>query len=118
MILPGPPFYHLVMYFGIDDLSKLGLESGCEKQPYSRSLQQFLFGDSDEYRNNTLKFIPHVKEGSFLLKTAVGTKPFILGNYLDVIFVKDDRYLEVIADVGSSSTFQRLMTLSSNYVSK
>mmetsp|Transcript_11845 Transcript_11845/g.14947 ORF Transcript_11845/g.14947 Transcript_11845/m.14947 type:complete len:163 (+) Transcript_11845:3-491(+) len=118
MILPGPPFYHLVMYFAIDDLSALGLTRGSKKHPYTELLRKFLFGKSDEYRNKCLKFIPRVKEGSFLLKTAVGTKPFILGKYLNQSFIKGDRYLEVIADVGSSATFQKLVRLSSNYNSK
>ncbi len=117
MVLPGPPFYHLVMYFAIDDLSALGLTSGSKKHPYTSSIRKFLFGKSDEFRNKCLKFIPRVKEGSFLLKTAVGTKPFILGKYLDQKFIKGERYLEVIADVGSSTTFQKLVRLSSNYVS-
>ena len=117
MILPGPPHYHLVMYFAIDDLSVLGLESGSAKHPYSSSLKRFLFGDSDEFRNKTLKMLPSVKEGSFLLKTAVGTRPFKLGNYINQRFIQGDRYLEVIADIGSSTTFQKLLSFSSNYVS-
>jgi hypothetical protein len=117
MVLPGPPYYHLVMYFAIDDLSALGLKGGSNDRHFSSPLERFLFGNSDEFRNNTLKFIPHVKEGSFLLKTAVGTKPFILGKYLDQRFIQGDRYLEVISDVGSSTTFQQLVKLTSNYVS-
>ena len=117
MILPGPPYYHLVMYFGIDGLEELGLISGSKKRSYTPSLKKFLFGNSDEFRNKTLKFLPNVKEGSFLLKTAVGTKPFILGNYLNQKFIRGERFLEVVADVGSSTTFQKLLKLSSNYVS-
>mmetsp|Transcript_17145 Transcript_17145/g.20927 ORF Transcript_17145/g.20927 Transcript_17145/m.20927 type:complete len:544 (+) Transcript_17145:80-1711(+) len=117
MVLPGPPHYHLVMYFAIDDFSLLGLSNNCVKHPYSSSLQKFLFGDSNEYRNKKFKLIPRLTEGSFLLKTVVGTKPFILGKYLNQSFIKGDRYLEVVADVGSSKTFQKLMTMSSSYVS-
>ncbi len=117
LILPGPPYYHLVMYFAIDDLEALGLGNGRTRHPYSSSLRKFLFGKSDVYRNKALKMIPRVKEGSFLLKTAVGTKPLILGKYLDQQFIQGDRYLELIADVGSNSTFQKLLRMSSNYVS-
>lgn len=107
------------MYFAIDDLAALGLENnGRFQKPYSSPLRKFLFGSSDDFRNKTLKMIPRVKEGSFLLKTAVGTKPFILGKYLDQKFIQGDRFLEVIADVGSSSTFQKLLRMTSNYVSE
>jgi len=126
MVLPGPPHYHLVMYFAIDDLEKLGLSKHPGSQssvqgrmPFSNSLQKFLFGASDEYRNNVLKMIPRITEGSFLLKTAVGTKPFILGKYLKQSFVQDEhkRYLEVLVDVSSSAITQKLLGMSSVYVS-
>ena len=126
MALPGPPNYHLVMYFAVDDMEVLGLSNpkawqmlspGSVNKPYSFQLQQFLFGDSDEYRNKVLKMIPRITEGSFLLKTAVGTKPFILGKYLKQTFVQGERFLEVIVDVGSSPTTQKLLGLKSVYVS-
>ena len=105
------------MYFGIDDLANLGLEEGSKKHPYSTSLKKFLFGNSNEYRNKTLKFIADVKEGGFLLKTAVGARPFIIGKYMKQKFIRGDRYLEVIVDVGSSPTFEKLLRLNSKYVS-
>lgn len=126
MVLPGPPNYHLVMYFAVDNMEGLGLSnskawqmlsSGSVNKPYSLQLQKFLFGDSDEYRNKVLKMIPRITEGSFLLKTAVGTKPFILGKYLKQTFVQGERFLEVIVDVGSSPTTQKLLGLKSVYVS-
>jgi len=127
MVLPGPPNYHLVMYFAVDDMEGLGLSNpkawqmlspGSVNKPYSFQLQQFLFGDSDEYRNKVLKMIPRITEGSFLLKTAVGTKPFILGKYLKQTFVQGERFLEVIVDVGSSPTTQKLLGLKSVYKNK
>lgn len=124
MVLPGPPHYHLVMYFAIDDIEKLGIQREnkqnihqSEKKHYSSLLQKFLFGESDTIRNKILKMIPRVTEGSFLLKTAIGTKPFILGKYLDQKFVRHERYLEAIVDVSSSATTQKLLGLSSVYVS-
>lgn len=117
LIIPGRPHHHLVMYFGIDDLANLGLEEGSKKHPYSTSLKKFLFGNSNEYRNKTLKFIADVKEGGFLLKTAVGARPFIIGKYMKQKFIRGDRYLEVIVDVGSSPTFEKLLRLNSKYVS-
>ena len=121
MVLPGPPHYHLVMYFAVDDLDKLGLNNHSRnrktQRQYSKSLYKFLFGESDQYRNQVLKMIPRISEGSFLLKAAVGAKPFILGKYLTQRFVREDRYLEAIIDVSSSPSTQKLLRLSSVYVS-
>lgn len=120
LVLPGPPNYHLCMYFAVDDFDQLGISKSLKnrkKKQYSTSLEKFLFGSSDEYRNKVLKMIPRVTEGSFLLKTAVGNKPFILGKYLEQKYVKDDRYLEAIVDVSSSPITQKLLGLSSVYVS-
>ncbi len=108
------------MYFAVDDFDQLGISKSLKnrkKKQYSTSLEKFLFGSSDEYRNKVLKMIPRVTEGSFLLKTAVGNKPFILGKYLEQKYVKDDRYLEAIVDVSSSPITQKLLGLSSVYVS-
>ncbi len=122
MVVPGNTNYHLVMYFAVDDLEELGLAedsfSKSSRKPFSESLKRFLFGSSDTYRNKVLKMIPRVKEGSFLMKTAVGKKPFILGKYLRQRFVQGDRYLEVIVDVSSSATTQKLLSLSAKYVSE
>jgi hypothetical protein len=123
MVLPGPPNYHLVIYFAVDNMEGLGLSrwqmhsSNSVNKPYSLQLRKFLSGDSDEYRNKVLKMIPRITEGSFLLKTAVGTKPFILGKYSKQTFVHGERFLEVIVDVGSSPTTQKLLGLKSVYVS-
>jgi len=125
MLLPGPPNYHLVIYFAVDDLDQLGLSDpngrtskSSGNNPYSCPLQQFFFGDSDDYRNKVLKMIPRITEGSFLLKTAVGTKPFILGKYLKQTCVRGERFLEIIVDVGSSPTTQKLLGLRSVYKNK
>ena len=119
MVLPGPPHYHLVMYYAVDNLEELGLSDGpkSKSKPFSKILKQFLFGSSDGHRNQVLKIIPLVKEGSFLLKRAIGSKPLILGKYLDQKFVQGERFLEAIVDVSSSVTTQKLLKLSAAYVS-
>uniref|UniRef100_A0A6S8UH01 Protein ENHANCED DISEASE RESISTANCE 2 C-terminal domain-containing protein n=1 Tax=Chaetoceros debilis TaxID=122233 RepID=A0A6S8UH01_9STRA len=120
MVLPGPPHYHLVMYYAVDNLEELGLSDGpkSKSKPFSKILKQFLFGSSDGHRNQVLKIIPLVKEGSFLLKRAIGSKPLILGKYLDQKFVQGERFLEAIVDVSSSVTTQKLLKLSAAYKTK
>ena len=47
-------------------------------EAFDRLLQQFIDGD-DEFRDSTLKIIPRVSEGSWVVKKGVGRVPAILG---------------------------------------
>lgn len=105
MVLTGIENYHLVMYWAIDSKDQFS------EKHYSNMIQKFLFGSDDEYRNKALKMIPIMTEGSFWLKAAVGTKPFILGKYLDTKYVRGERYLEAVIDVSSSATTKKLLRL-------
>lgn len=105
MVLPGVENYHLVMYWAIDSKDQFS------EKHYSNMVQKFLFSSDDEYRNKALKMIPIMTEGSFWLKAAVGTKPFILGKYLDTKYVRGERYLEAVIDVSSSATTKKLLRL-------
>ena len=49
------------------------------------------------------KLIPHIADGSWLIKQSVGTTPVIMGNKLRTTYHATRRYFEVSIDVTSSS---------------
>lgn len=61
IVLPGPPFYHAVYYYAVEDMSTIDGSNGTGS---SRLCQRFLFGDSDEFRDKTFKLIPQIVEGN------------------------------------------------------
>jgi hypothetical protein len=79
IVLPGPPFYHGVFYYAIDDMSSI---DGSDGSGSSKLCQKFFFGDSDEFRDKTFKLIPQIVEGNFLVRKAVGSTPAIMGTKL------------------------------------
>ena len=72
--------------------------------------EQFLDG-TDEFRNQRWKIIPRVAQGPWVVKSAVGTKPALLGLKVDQSYFKGDRYIEVDIDVGSSKVATMLTGL-------
>ena len=120
MVFPGPPHYHLVMYFAVDDFSILGnysIRAEDGRENHSSALHDFLLGSSDEFRDKCFKLIPRVVEGSFLFRRAVGSKPVIMGRYLRTKYVRGERFLECIADLSSSPFTQKIISLSNSSVS-
>lgn len=91
--------YNLVSYFGIHDKSLIQ----SDETAVGRLCNSFFFGESDEMRNRAFKLIPRVAQGNFVVRKAVGSKPTILGNKLLQRFVRTDRVLEVIVDIGSDA---------------
>ena len=101
--LPGRPgAISLMLWFG------LTAEARADPKFYPLWLKYFA-GDSDQFRKERLKFIPHVEQGNFMMKKAVGSKPAIL-----VKAIKEMRYhrgatpsggpyLEIDIDINSSS---------------
>jgi len=112
LILPGPPTYHLVMYFAVDDMSNI---DGSDGTPFSKLANKFFFGDSDEFRDNTFKLIPKIVEGNFLVRSAAGSKPVITGTKLKQHYIQGDRHFELILDIGSSSVAAGVVRLSLGY---
>lgn len=67
--------------------------------------RSFLHGD-DEERRGLFKMLPHIAEGSWLIRQSVGTTPVIIGRKLTTSFHVTRKYVEVAVDVGSSTTAQ------------
>lgn len=112
IILPGPPFYHGVFYYAVDDISTI---NGSDGTPSSKLCQRFLFGGSDDFRDRTFKLIPRIVEGNFLVRKAVGNTPAIMGTKLRQRYVRNERFMEVILDCGSSAVATGVIRLSLGY---
>lgn len=112
IILPGPPFYHAVFYYAVDDMSTI---DGSDGTGASLLCKEFLFGDSDKFRDKTFKLIPQIVEGNFMVRKAVGSTPAIMGTKLSQYYARSDRFLEVILDCGSSQVATGVIRLSLGY---
>lgn len=110
--LPGPPFFHGVFYYAIDDMSTI---DGSDGTPASKLCNEFIFGDSDKFRNETFKLIPQIVEGNFIVRKAVGSTPAIMGTKLTQTYARGDRFFEVILDCGSSSVATGVIRVSLGY---
>lgn len=110
--LPGPPFFHGVYYYAIDDMSTI---NGSNGTPSSKLCNKFFFGDSDDFRDRTFKLIPQIVQGNFIVRKAVGSTPAIMGKKLRQEYVRSDRFCEVVLDCGSSPVATGVIRLSLGY---
>ena len=100
IVMPGPPHYHMVFYYAVDDMSKI---DGSDGTPSSKLCQEFFFGGDDTFRDSTFKLIPCVVEGNFMVRKAVGSTPAIMGKKIKQTYFQDERFFEVMIDTGSSA---------------
>jgi Protein ENHANCED DISEASE RESISTANCE 2, C-terminal len=105
--------YHLVAYFGIEDISII--TTNHQRTAIGRLCHQFFFGESDKFRDTTFKLIPRIAEGNFVVRKAVGSKPSILGKKLRQYYIRTDRFMELIVDIGSDSVATRIVKLALGY---
>jgi len=110
--IPGPPFLHLIIYYAVENIDTINGKAGT---PFSKLANKFFFGDDDEFRDNTFKLIPRIVEGNFIVRKAVGSTPAIMGRKLKQYYMRSDRYLEIILDIGSSSVAAGVIRLASGY---
>ncbi|MEW5313170.1 MAG: hypothetical protein WDW38_004759 [Sanguina aurantia] len=71
-------------------------------QPFDFCLHKFMTS-SDAVRNTMIKLIPHIADGSWVIKQAVGTTPVILGKALKTTYHMTKQYLEVDIDVSANN---------------
>ena len=105
--------YHLVAYFGIEDISII--TTNHQSTAIGRLCHKFFFGDCDKFRDSTFKLIPRIAEGNFVVRKAVGSKPSILGKKLQQYYIRTDRFMELIVDIGSDSVATRIVKLALGY---
>lgn len=111
LVVPGKETYHAVFYFGVEDKTVL---QDCET-PFGRLASQFFFGPSDDFRRQTFKLIPRIAEGNVVVRKAVGSKPTILGKKIQQHYIREERFFELIVDIGSEKVAQRIVKLALGY---
>lgn len=111
LCVPGASYYHMVAYYGCDDIEMIK----SKDTPFGRVAEPFFFGESDDYRDKTFKLIPHIVEGNYIVRKAVGSKPTLLGTRLKQHYIRTERYFEIIIDIGSSPVAQRIVKLALGY---
>ncbi|KAM6553198.1 hypothetical protein CsatB_013960 [Cannabis sativa] len=102
--VPAKPNYSLVLYYAADrPLNKNSL------------LAKFVDG-SDMFRDARFKLIPSIVEGYWMVKRAVGTKACLLGKAVTCKYFKQDNFMEIDVDIGSSSVARGVIGLVLGYV--
>ncbi|KAL0585190.1 hypothetical protein ABG067_005086 [Albugo candida] len=104
LMLPGPPFHSLVLYFILEDSNFL------RKSP-SNLCHAFMQGPSDTFRQDRLKVIPRVEQGSRSIRNGIGTTPTILGRKMYQQYHREAQCLEIDYDITSSSVASEMTKL-------
>lgn len=68
----------------------------------------------DEFCKDRFKLIPLIVEGPWLVRKTVPQKPALLGNKLDITYVRGEGYFELDVDVGSSVIARRISGVTAN----
>ncbi|CAO2822540.1 unnamed protein product [Amaranthus hypochondriacus] len=102
--IPAKPNYNLVLYYASD-------------RPVNKSslLGQFIDG-TDTFRDSKFKLIPSIVKGYWMVKRAVGTKACLLGKSVTCSYLRQDNFLEIDVDIGSSSVARSVIGLVLGYV--
>merc|ERR1712238_444257 len=110
--LPGPPNYHMVYYYGVDDMAVI---DGSDGTPSSRLCNEFFFDKDDAFRDNTFKLIPKIVEGNFMVRKAVGSTPAIMGRQIKQTYIQGERFFELMIDTGSSAVAAGVIRICNGY---
>uniref|UniRef100_A0A7N0T197 START domain-containing protein n=1 Tax=Kalanchoe fedtschenkoi TaxID=63787 RepID=A0A7N0T197_KALFE len=102
--IPAKPNYSLVLYHASD-------------RPVNKDslLGKFVDG-TDMYRDSKFKLIPSIVQGYWMVKRAVGTKACLLGKAVTCKYLRQDNFLEIDVDIGSSSVARSIIGLVLGYV--
>ncbi|XP_028189656.1 protein ENHANCED DISEASE RESISTANCE 2-like isoform X2 [Glycine soja] len=102
--VPAKPNYSLVLYYAAD-------------RPINKNslLAKFVDG-SDAFRDSRFKLIPSIVEGYWMVKRAVGTKACLLGKAVTCKYFRQDNFLEIDVDIGSSSVARSVIGFVLGYV--
>ncbi|MED6136971.1 hypothetical protein PIB30_060689 [Stylosanthes scabra] len=104
MQMPGNPMHTMAFYYM--------MKTPLEDYPL---LQSFVDGD-DAFRNSRFKLIPYISKGSWIVKQSVGRKAGLVGQALEVRYIRGKNYLELDIDVGSSTVARGVASLVLGYL--
>ncbi|KAK1578845.1 hypothetical protein Q3G72_033554 [Acer saccharum] len=102
--VPAKPNYNLVLYYA------------CSRPVNKDSLLGKFVDGTDAYRDSRFKLIPSIVEGYWMVKRAVGTKACLLGKAVTCRYLRQDNFLEIDVDIGSSSVARSVIGLVLGYV--
>ncbi|KAJ4720778.1 Protein ENHANCED DISEASE RESISTANCE 2-like [Melia azedarach] len=102
--MPGATTYSLALYYM--------MKTPLEENPL---LHKFVNGD-DAFRNSRFKLIPYISKGSWIVKQSVGKSACLVGQALEVNYVRGKNYLELQIDVGSSTVARGVVSLVLGYL--
>ncbi|XP_019181698.1 PREDICTED: protein ENHANCED DISEASE RESISTANCE 2-like isoform X1 [Ipomoea nil] len=103
LMVPAKPNYSLVLYFAAD-------------KPVTKDTLLDKFRDgTDTFRDSRFKLIPSIIEGHWMVKRAVGTKACLLGKAVKCYYLREDNFLEIDVDIGSSSVARSVIGLVLGY---
>jgi hypothetical protein len=129
------PFLDASTLYGTDEYKELvstKLQSQLnDMTPGDRTVARWCMNDS-EYKNKTLKIVPVVVDGPWVVKSVVGGKPAIIGAKLPISYVyqpssssssssddDDDHhqalYLEADLDIAASSAARGILSVARSY---
>ncbi|KAL3684735.1 hypothetical protein R1sor_002757 [Riccia sorocarpa] len=78
-------------------------------------LHKFIKGD-DSFRDSRLTLIPAIAEGSWIIKQAVGSRPTIMAQILEVNYHNGPNYMEIDVNLGSSGVVRGVLGLVFGYI--
>ncbi|GIL85950.1 hypothetical protein Vretifemale_14471 [Volvox reticuliferus] len=109
LVIPGTPLLGIVATFVTDRHPRtLGtppaqpMEDEHDWEPFDFVLHKYMTG-STFVRNHMLKLIPHIADGSWMIKQSVGTTPVILGKQLKTTYYETPQYLEIDIDISANN---------------
>ncbi|XP_050208638.1 protein ENHANCED DISEASE RESISTANCE 2-like [Mercurialis annua] len=102
--IPGKPNYSMVLYYASD------------RPVNEQSLLGKFIDGTDMFRDSRFKLIPSIIEGYWMVKRAVGSKACLLGKAVTCKYLRQDNFLEIDVDIGSSSVARSVIGLVLGYV--
>ncbi|XWS70360.1 hypothetical protein CRYUN_Cryun03dG0041400 [Craigia yunnanensis] len=102
--VPAKPNYSLVLYYA------------AERPVNKNSLLGKFVDGTDMFRDARFKLIPSIVEGYWMVKRAVGTRACLLGKAVTCKYFRQDNFLEIDVDIGSSSVARSVISLVLGYV--
>nr|XP_019707974.1 LOW QUALITY PROTEIN: protein ENHANCED DISEASE RESISTANCE 2-like [Elaeis guineensis] len=102
--IPAKPNYSLILYYA------------AERPVNKQSLLGRFVDGTDMFRDARFKLIPSIVEGYWMVKRAVGTKACLLGKSVTCKYLRQDNFLEIDVDIGSSSVARSIISLVLGYI--
>lgn len=105
-LVAGSPFISMVCYY---------TKKQTTTPQFERLWHQFLTGE-DAFRNARLKLMPLISTGPWLIKKAVGKRPVIIANALQVTYYTGPSYIEAVIDTSSDLVAHKITALCRSHI--